>query len=486
MDTPTDKQLRFIDKENASPKMAVEFVKTHRARSVDVRFTDLFGKLQHFTMSARDFTEEFFEDGIGFDGSSIRGFQAINESDMLLVPDPTTVHLDPFHELPTDMAVVTCRIEDPLTRQPYTRDPRFVAEKAIQYLRQTGVADEAFVGPEPEFFLFDALTYETAPHRSGFCIKSTEAHWQSHEEECGGFTTPAKGGYFPCPPRDKLHLVREEIVHELEDVGIEVEVHHHEVASAGQCEIDMRFRPLVEMADNVQLYKYVIQNVASAHGLVACFMPKPLFGDNGSGMHIHMSLWKNGETLMYDETGYAGLSELARYYVGGILKHAASLLAFCAPTTNSYRRLVPGYEAPINLMYSQRNRSACVRVPMYSKSPKAKRVEFRAPDPTANPYLAFSACVMAGIDGVQNRIEPPKPLDKDLYELPVAEKGDIQQTPGSLREVLRSLEADQAFLLKGDVFTTDLVETYIALKREECDRIDLRPHPDEFAMYADA
>lgn len=484
METTNTRPRNYLeDRDNADAKMAVEFVtQTHKARSVDIRFTDLFGKLHHFTMSARDFNEELFEDGIGFDGSSIRGFQAINESDMLLVPDPTTVHMDPFD---TEMAVAFCRIEDPLTRTSYSRDPRFVAEKCVQYLRSSKVADVAFIGPEPEFFIFDSLTYKTAPHEAGFCIKSSEAHWQSDNEECGGFTTPAKGGYFPCPPRDKLHHVRSEIVHELEGIGIEVEVHHHEVASAGQCEIDMRYKELVRMADQVQLFKYVIQNVAAEHEMVACFMPKPLAGDNGSGMHIHISLWQNNESLMYDEEGYAGLSDTARYFIGGILKHAASLLAFCAPTTNSYRRLVPGYEAPINLMYSQRNRSACVRVPMYSKSPKAKRVEFRAPDPTANPYLAFAACVMAGIDGVQNRLVPPKPLDKDLYELPPEQKGQIKQTPGSLREVLAALEADHEYLTKGDVFTKDLIDTYITLKREECDRIDLKPHPEEFAMYAD-
>ncbi|QQG49723.1 MAG: type I glutamate--ammonia ligase [Candidatus Berkelbacteria bacterium] len=468
---------------DANAKSAVEFVTNHNVRSVDVRFTDLFGKLQHFTMSVRDFTEELFDEGVGFDGSSIRGFQSINESDMLLVPDPTTVHLDPFMN---DAAVVFCRIEDPLTRERYSRDPRYVAEKCIQYLRSSGVADQAFIGPEPEFFVFNELTYETAPQRAGFCIRSDEAHWQSHDGECGGYTTPAKGGYFPCPPRDKLHLVRQEIVDELEGVGIEVEVHHHEVASAGQCEIDMRFRPLVEMADQVQLFKYIVHNVAADNGMVACFMPKPLSGDNGSGMHIHISLWKDNESLMYDEQGYAGLSDEARYFVGGVLKHAPALLAFCAPTTNSYRRLVPGYEAPINLMYSQRNRSACVRVPMYSKSPKSKRIEFRAPDPTANPYLAFAACVMAGIDGIQNRIEPPKPLDKDLYELPPEEKGLVRQTPGSLRAVLEALAADNDFLTQGDVFTKDLIDIYIKLKLEECDRVDLKPHPEEFAMYADS
>ncbi len=467
-----------------TPKDGVAFVKENKAQFVDIRFTDLFGQWQHFSMTAEDFNEALFEDGIGFDGSSIRGFQAINESDMLLIPDPETLHMDPFTEHPT--AFVICKIEDPITRQPYSRDPRYVADKCLQYMRSTGIADTAYFGPEAEFFLFDALLFENHPWKAGFSIESEEGHWTSASEQSAGFTIRQKGGYFPCPPIDKLQDVRSEIVTQLQAVGIEVEVHHHEVASAGQCEIDMRFSPLIQMADSLIKYKYVIRNVAYRHGLIACFMPKPLFGDNGSGMHIHMSLWKNGETMMYDETGYAGLSDTARFFVGGLLKHAASLLAFCAPTTNSYRRLVPGYEAPINLMYSQRNRSACVRIPMYSKSPKAKRVEFRAPDPTANPYLAFSACAMAGLDGVQNRIEPPVPVDKDLYELPPEEKAGIAQTPGSLRATLEALQEDQEYLKKGDVFTPDLLDTYIKFKLEhECDAVDLRPHPYEFYLYAD-
>ncbi len=460
-------------------------VKENDAQFVDIRFTDLFGMWHHFSIVAGDFTEDLFEDGIGFDGSSIRGFQAINESDMLLVPDPDTLFMDPFSLHPT--AVVICKIEDPITRQPYSRDPRYVAEKVLQYMRSSGIADTAYFGPEAEFFLFDSLTYDVQPHRMGFAIDSDEAHWTSGREDSPGFTIRPKGGYFPCPPVDKLQDVRSEIVTQLQAVGIDVEVHHHEVASAGQCEIDMRFAPLMPMADNLQKYKYVVRQTAFQHGLCACFMPKPLFGDNGSGMHIHISLWRNGETLMYDEAGYAGLSDTARFFVGGLLKHAAALLAFCAPTTNSYRRLVPGYEAPINLMYSQRNRSACIRIPMYSKSPKAKRVEFRAPDPTANPYLAFSACLMAGFDGIQNRIEPPAPMDKDLYELPPAEKAGIAQTPGSLRATLMALKEDHEFLLRGDVFTKDLIETYVEYKLEhECDAVDLRPHPFEFFLYADA
>lgn len=467
-----------------SAKDAVAFVKDNEAVVVDIRFTDLFGQWHHFTMSANDFTKDLFEDGIAFDGSSIRGFQSINESDMTLVPDPDTIFMDPFTEHPT--AVVLCNIEDPLTRQPYSRDPRYVAKKAENYLKSTGIGDTCYFGPEPEFFLFDSLTYSVQPHKMGFELDALEAHWNSDKAELGGYKVRPKGGYFPCHPIDRFQDIRVEMMMRLESIGVQMEIVHHEVA-VGQCEMDMRFKPLVEMADNVQKYKFVVHNTAALHGLVATFMPKPLYGDNGSGMHIHMSIWKDGNTLMYDETGYAQLSDTARWYIGGILKHAPALLAICAPTTNSYRRLVPGYEAPINLMYSARNRSACVRIPVVSKSPKAKRVEFRAPDPTANPYLAFAACMMAGLDGVQNRIEPPKPIDKDLYELPPAEKANIPQTPGSLRATLQALVDDQDFLLKGDVFTKDLIETYVEYKlANECDPIDLRPHPYEFYLYADA
>lgn len=468
-----------------TPRDAVEFLKNNEAQFVDIRFTDLFGMWHHFSMTAGDFSEEHFEDGIGFDGSSIRGFQNIDESDMLLVPDPSTLFMDPFTDHPT--AVITCNIEDPITRQAYSRDPRYVATKAEQYLKSTGIADLAYFGPEAEFFLFDSLLYENNPWRSGFAIDSVEGHWNSARENSPGFTIRPKGGYFPCMPTDKLQDVRSQMVLNMQEIGLDVEVHHHEVASAGQCEIDLRFQPLVKMADNLQKYKYTVRQTAAMNGLVATFMPKPLFADNGSGMHVHFSLWKNGETMMYDESGYAGLSDIARYSIGGILKHAATLLAFCAPTTNSYRRLVPGYEAPINLIYSQRNRSACVRIPMYNKSPKAKRIEFRAPDPSANPYLAFSAIMMAALDGIQNRIEPPKPIDKDLYELPPDEKALIPQTPGSLRNALLALRDDHDFLLKGDVFTKDLVDTYVRYKLvNECDAVDLRPHPYEFYMYADA
>ncbi len=468
-----------------TPKQAVQFAQDNDAQVIDIRFTDLLGTWQHFAINADDFSTDHFEDGYAFDGSSIRGFQTINESDMLLIPDAETIFMDPYSEAPT--AVIICDIEDPITRQRYSRDPRFVADKAEGYLKSTGIGDTAFFGPEAEFFVFDSLTFDTQAKGSFYALDSEEAFWNSGSPDSPGFTTKAKGGYFPCAPIDKLADLRTEMMLQMKAIGIHVEMHHHEVASAGQCEIDMRFDTLKSMADKMMKYKYVVRNTAYQRGQYATFMPKPIFGDNGSGMHIHQSIWKNGDTCMYDEKGYGGLSDLARWYVGGILKHAATLLAFCAPTTNSYRRLVPGYEAPINLMYSQRNRSACVRIPVANKSAKAKRIEFRAPDPQANPYLAFSACLMAGIDGVQTRIEPPKPLDKDLYELPAVERAGIAQTPGSLRATLNSLATDHEFLLKGDVFTKDLIESYIEYKLlNECDAVDLRPHPYEFYLYADA
>ncbi|MFN8138593.1 MAG: type I glutamate--ammonia ligase [Fimbriimonadales bacterium] len=468
-------------------KEAITFAQERGAQMVDARFTDLFGTWQHFSLPMSEFTESVFEEGLGFDGSSIRGFQAINESDMLLVPDPNSMFMDPFTEVPT--AVIVCSIEDPLTREPYSRDPRYTAMKAQQYLRQTGVADIAYFGPEAEFFLFNDVRYINEPQHSGFKIDCDEAPWNTWTDDGPNlaYKMRTKGGYYPCPPADKLQNVRTEMVQRMMDIGIPVEIHHHEVGGAGQCEIDMRFDELLVMADKLQMYKYVVRNVAYEYGMTATFMPKPIFGDNGSGMHIHCSLWKNGQNLMYDEAGYAGLSELARFMVGGLLKHAPALLAFTNPTTNSYRRLVPGYEAPINLVYSQRNRSACIRVPMYSKSPKAKRIEFRAPDPLANGYLAFSALLMAALDGIQNRIEPPAPQDKDLYELPPEEKAGIAQTPGSLRAVLEALKADHQWLLKGDVFTKDLIDTYIAYKmKNEVEAVDLRPHPYEFYQYFDA
>ncbi|RYG37680.1 type I glutamate--ammonia ligase [bacterium] len=467
-----------------TPKEALNFVAENDALMVDIRFTDLMGTWQHFSIPASHFNEDKFEDGLAFDGSSIRGFQTINESDMLLMPDADSLFMDPFMDVPT--AVVICNIEDPITRQPYGKDPRFTAIKAEQYLKSTGIGDTVFFGPEAEFFVFDSLLFENGPSGAGYKIDSDEAFWNSGKEGNTGFTIKQKGGYFPCPPVDKLQDLRSSMALKMIDVGIDVEMHHHEVASAGQCEIDMKFDTMLTMADRMMKYKYIVKQTAYQHGYIATFMPKPLFGDNGSGMHCHQSIWKNGEPTFYDENGYAALSDTARWYIGGILKHAPSLLAFAAPTTNSYRRLVPGYEAPINLIYSARNRSACVRIPMVSKSPKAKRIEFRAPDPMANPYLAFSSQLMAGLDGIQNKIEPPKPLDKDLYELPAIERAGIQITPGSLRETLAALANDHEYLLRGDVFTKELIESYIEYKLEhECDAVDLRPHPYEFYLYAD-
>jgi glutamine synthetase len=455
-------------------------------KMVDMRFVDLPGIWQHFTIPAHELTAELFDDGIGFDGSSIRGFQAIHESDMLLMLDPSTAFIDPVLEVPT--LVVVCDVYDPITRQPYTRDPRFVARKAEAYLKQTGIADTSYFGPEAEFFLFNDVRYGGGMNSSFYYIDSVEGWWQSGAElkpNYGG-QIAAKRGYFPVPPSDTQQDVRSRIVMALENSGIPVEVHHHEVATAGQAEIDMRFDSLLSMADKVLKYKYIVKNVARQNGLTATFMPKPMFGDNGSGMHVHMSLWCDGSNVFFSDSGYAQLSDMAKYYIGGLLKHAPALLALAAPTTNSYRRLVPGFEAPVNLAYSQRNRSAICRIPAYSKSPKAKRLEFRAPDPSCNPYLCFAALLMAGLDGIQNRIDPGEPVDKDLYDLPFEEAKQIKQVPGSLDAVLFALEADHAFLLKGDVFTTDLLETYIAYKREyELDPVRMRPHPHEFTLYFD-
>jgi glutamine synthetase len=454
---------------------------------VDFRFTDLPGTWQHFSSPIHELSEELFEEGIGFDGSSIRGFQEIHESDMILMPDPTTAFIDQVLEVPT--LVIICDIYDPVTRQPYSRDTRYVARKAEAYLQQSGIADTSFWGPEAEFFLFNDVRYGGGTNSSFCYVDSQEGWWKSGEDlkpNLGG-QIPTKRGYFPVPPTDTMQDVRSRIVLTLEEVGIPIEVHHHEVATAGQSEIDMRFGPLVRMGDSVLLYKYIVKNVARMNGLTATFMPKPLFGDNGSGMHVHQSLWKGDSNVFYDEGGYSQLSESALYYIGGLLKHAPALLAFAAPTTNSYRRLVPGFEAPVNLAYSQRNRSAVCRIPTYSKSPKAKRIEFRAPDPTANPYLCFSALLMAGLDGIQNRIDPGEPVDKDLYGLPPEEAKLIKQVPGSLGAVLEALESDYEFLLKGDVFTEDLLEAYIAYKRDvEVDPVRMRPHPYEFTLYYDA
>jgi len=469
-----------------TPKEVIELVKSKEAKVVDVKFCDLFGAWQHFSIPASTLHEDMFVDGLGFDGSSIRGFQKINESDMLLMLDPDTAVMDPFTEVPT--LSILCDIEDPLTRKPYSRDPRYTAKKAEQYLKDSGIADTAFFGAEAEFYIFDDVRFDYTSHSSFHQVDSNEGIWNSGRDENPnlGYKIPYKGGYFPVMPSDQFQDLRTEMMLTMIDAGLDVEVQHHEVGTAGQAEIDLRFQPLLKHADGMMLYKYIVKNVAYNNGYAATFMPKPLFQDNGSGMHTHVSFWKDGQTLMFDDNGYAKLSELAINYIGGILKHAPAILAFCAPTTNSYRRLVPGYEAPIYLAYSGRNRSACCRIPAYSKTPKATRVEFRAPDPSANPYLAFAAILMAGLDGIKNKLVPPPPADFDIYEaspFELEEKG-IKQAPGSLDEAIDALEADHEFLLEGGVFTKDLIETYIAFKREnEIDQIRLRPHPYEFALY---
>ena len=453
---------------------------------VDLRFCDLPGLMQHFSIPVGQLTEDAFAEGYGFDGSSIRGFQEIQESDMLLFPDPDTAVIDPFREHKT--LNINCFVRDPVTGEPYSRDPRYVAQKAESYLASTGVADTCYFGPEAEFFIFDDVRFHFDQRSSSHAVDSVEGNWNTAREEGPnlGYKIRNKEGYFPVPPMDHFQDLRSEMILTMEKLGIEVEIQHHEVGTAGQAEIDMRFDTLSTMADKLMLYKYVVKSVARANGYSATFMPKPIFADNGSGMHVHSSLWKGGQPLFYAETGYAGLSDVGRWYIGGLLKHAAAILAFAAPTTNSYKRLVPGYEAPVNLVYSQRNRSACCRIPLYSKSPKAKRVEFRCPDPSCNPYLAFSAILMAGLDGVQNRIEPPPPVDKDLYDLPPEELAKVPQVPGSLDDSLMALEADNDFLRAGGVFTDDLIETHIAYKRaHEIDAVRLRPHPYEFALYYD-
>ncbi len=465
--------LRFIAEEN------VEFI--------DVRFCDLPGTMQHFTVPAASFGEGVFTDGLMFDGSSIRGFQQIHESDMQLLPDLSTAVLDPFRTHKT--LNLTFFVHDPLTGAPYTRDPRNVARKAEDYLRGTGIGDTAFFGPEAEFYIFDSARFSTSANEGYYHIDSLEGAWNTGKDEEGhnlAYKPRYKGGYFPVPPMDHYTDLRSEMVRNLITCGIEVEMQHHEVGTAGQAEIDIRFSPLLSMADKLMLYKYVIKNTARAAGKTVTFMPKPLFGDNGNGMHCHQSIWKDGSPLFYDEVGYAGLSDTGRYYIGGLLKHAPSLLAFTNPTANSYHRLVPGFEAPVNLVYSQRNRSACARIPITGTNPKAKRVEFRVPDPSCNPYLAFAAMLMAGLDGIKNKIEPPEPVDKDLYELPPDEASAIPQVPGSLDVVLDTLEADHAFLTEGGVFTEDLIETWLDYKRTaELDELRLRPHPHEFELYYD-
>jgi glutamine synthetase len=463
------------------PADALEWAAETKAKMVDLKFCDLLGSWQHMTMPLRAFDSSAFEEGLGFDGSSIRGWQGIAESDMLLMPDPGSAVIDPFAAEPTLSLI--CEIADPLTREPYHRDPRRIARRAEEHLRTSGIADTANFGPECEFFVFDEVSFALAVNEAHYRVDSAEGHWNSGTPGLG-YTVREKEGYFPPAPHDTLADLRTEMVLTLERLGIECEFHHHEVASGGQCEIDLRYRTLTRMADQVMTYKYVVRNVARAAGKTVTFMPKPLFGDNGSGMHTHQSLWLQGTPLMADKSGYAGLSKLARQYVGGLLAHAPALIAFCAPTTNSYRRLVPGYEAPVNLVYSQRNRSAAIRIPMYSSSPKAKRIEFRCPDATANPYLAFAAMLMAGLDGIENDLDPGSPADYDLFE---DSSERIAQVPGSLAEALDALESDHAFLTRGGVFSEDIIRTWIEYKREnEVDFVSLRPHPAEFALYYDA
>jgi glutamine synthetase len=459
---------------------ALDWAREVQVAMVDLKFCDLLGTWQHMTLPLRGLDEHAFTEGLGFDGSSIRGWQGISESDMLLMPQAETAILDPATEAPTLSLV--CEILDPVTREPYAKDPRRVARRSEEYLRSTGIADTAYFGPECEFFVFDEVSYDLRPNASHYAVDSAEGYWNSGKPGLG-YTARPKEGYFPAAPHDRLHDLRTQMVLTLERLGIACEFHHHEVASGGQCEIDLRYETLTRMADQVMTYKYVVKNVAHAAGKSVTFMPKPIFGDNGSGMHTHQSLWKEGTPLMADRSGYAGLSALGRSYVGGLLAHAPALLALCAPTTNSYRRLVPGYEAPVNLVYSQRNRSACIRIPMYSDSPKAKRIEFRCPDAAANPYLAFAAMLMAGLDGIAKGLDPGEPADYDLFE---EENGAVAQVPGSLPEALDALERDHAFLLEGAVFTPELIETWIAWKREEADVVRLRPHPAEFHLYYDS
>ena len=470
-----------------SPAEVLDRARAAGVKVVDLRFVDLPGTWQHFSVPLSGFEEDVFTEGIGFDGSSIRGFQTIDQSDMLLVPDPDSATVDPVLQVPT--LYLICNVVDPVTRESYSRDPRHIAQKAESYLRSSGIADVSYWGPEAEFYIFNSIRFDQDARCGYYFIDSDEGIWNSGANTSQNLANRPRfiEGYFPVPPTDKLQDLRSEIMLKMIEAGVDVEVHHHEVGTAGQAEIDMRFASLTRMADQLMVYKYVIKNVSCQHGYVATFMPKPIFQDNGSGMHVHQSLWKDGTNLFFDEDGYALISDTARWYIGGLLEHASALLALCAPTTNSYRRLVPGYEAPINLVYSQRNRSACVRIPVYSRSPKSKRVEFRSPDPSCNPYLAFAAMLMAGLDGVQNRIEPPKPIDKDLYELEGEEKARIASVPGSLGEVLKALEVDHQFLLKGDVFTKDVIDTWIEYKwTNEVEPVALRPHPWEFYLYHDA
>jgi glutamine synthetase len=463
---------------------ALEFAKKNKVQVVDLKFVDLIGTWQHFTIPANELTEDLFKDGSGLDGSSIRGWKAINNSDMLVVPDPATACLDPFTAVPTLSLIGN--VVDPISRETYERDPRFIAQKAEKYLQSTKIGDTSYWGPEAEFFIFDHARYDQTSHSGYYFIDSEEGVWNMGQEGVNlGGKIRHKEGYFPVPPTDTQQDIRSEMILEMEKVGIAVEKHHHEVATAGQAEIDIRFDSLLRTADKMMMYKYIVKNVARRHGKTVTFMPKPIFGDNGSGMHTHQSIWKEGKPLFAGKE-YAGVSQMCLHYIGGILKHAPALAAITNPTTNSYKRLVPGFEAPINLAYSARNRSASIRIPMYSPSPKAKRIEVRFPDPGANPYLAFAAMLMAGLDGIENKINPGEPAEKDLYDLEAKEAAKIRTMPGSLDEALNNLEKDHKFLLKGGVFTEDLIEAWISYKRtKEVDPMRLRPHPYEFFLYYD-
>lgn len=475
-----------------NPKEVLVLCREKNVKAVDLRFVDLPGVWQHFTIPVDKLNEDVFEEGLGFDGSSIRGWQSIHESDMLVVPQADTAALDPFTALPTLSMI--CNIQDPITNEDYSRDPRNIARKAAGYLKSTGIGDTAYYGPELEFFIFDDVRYDQGVQSSYFFIDSVEGQWNRGRRPSlrNGARQPNLGhklrykeGYFPVPPADQMMNLRNEMMQTLIESGVSIEAQHHEVATAGQSEIDMKFDNLVTMADKVMLYKYIVKNVARKHGKTVTFMPKPLFGDNGSGMHTHASIWKGGEPLFAGNL-YAGLSQIALYAAGGLIKHAAAILAFSCPTTNSYKRLVPGFKAPVNLAYSQRNRSAAIRIPMYSQSPKARRLEFRCPDPSCNPYLSFSAILMAMIDGIQNKIDPGRPLDKDIYELDPAELAKVPKAPGSLEESLAALAKDHEFLLRGDVFTSDVVERWIDYKKtNEVQAMQLRPHPYEFCLYYD-
>ena len=464
----------------------LDLIKKEGVKMVDMRFMDFPGMWQHISIPAEMFDADVFEEGLGFDGSSMRGWKAINESDMLLIPDPTTAFIDPFYKERT--LVLICDIRDPITKADFSRDPRWIAKKAINYLKGTGIGDEAYFGPEAEFFIFDSIRFDQQPQAGYFFIDSDEGIWNSGREEEGGnkgYKIRHKEGYFPVPPTDQLQDLRTQMTLNLQKCGVTVEAQHHEVSTAGQSEIDMQFDKMLATADKLMIFKYVIKNTAAKFGKTATFMPKPIFGDNGSGMHTHQSIWKNGKNL-FAGTGYAGMSDIGLYYIGGILKHAKALIALTNPTTNSYKRLVPGFEAPTKLAYSSRNRSAAVRIPMYSSSPKAKRIEFRTPDATCNPYIAFAAMLMAGLDGIQNKIHPGEPMDKNIYDLPAEELANIPAAPRDLEEALNFLKEDYDFLLKGDVFTKDVIETWINYKTErEVQQLNLRPHPYEFYMYYD-